>query len=225
MTDSLSNFENTLRQFKPTSCDERLPETFYQAGWDACEQANKSAAKSRLPVPVPVSTIRRVQNFGTGLLCGVLASAGISAAGLWQMEAEPSTQIVSEEVIKQESVVAGSDGVDERVDGVESAIAANQVEGHQIIGGDAIALPDWNSITSIFSPWNGLQATPSANLDSPATLPLSIAARQQWSFVVASRNATPSSGVHSEAIQQQSLEKKAMLSTSPLTEKLLLELL
>lgn len=74
-----ADFEQHLKQLHPAKCDDRLAETFYQSGWQACEQAQSVRTPTQ-------SSHRTAPTFATGLVCGLLVSA---VAFLWA----PKTQV------------------------------------------------------------------------------------------------------------------------------------
>lgn len=76
-------FEQQLKQLRPAGCDDRMADTFYQSGWDACEKSLSTGNHH-------VNGWRRAMpTFSTGLACGFVLSL---TAFLWSPNSDDTGQ-------------------------------------------------------------------------------------------------------------------------------------
>lgn len=149
-------FEQHLRQLKPTGCDELVTDTFYRAGWEASAHSRVASASSR--------RWRTMSTLLTGALCGVVISAGFSS---WRGRSNDAASRMPV-AANVKSPTADGSPVPPPVTVPESERNAN-------------AIVNWPELTASFLPWQQVLAEPDTGVDTPTTLPLSVAARQQWS--------------------------------------------
>lgn len=78
-------FEQQLKQLRPTNCDDRLADTFYKSGWDACQ---KSLERRSIK---PIRSSRSVPTFVTGLACGLMVSI---CSLFWAFQGDQKDQVM-----------------------------------------------------------------------------------------------------------------------------------
>lgn len=77
------SFEQHLKQLRPTNCNDRTADTFYQSGWNACEKSARVQSKGQ-------GGLRRsMPTFATGLACGLMLSV---ATVLWSSTSEDTNR-------------------------------------------------------------------------------------------------------------------------------------
>lgn len=150
-----ADFEQHLKQLRPVNCDDRLAETFYQSGWQACE---KSLAVRNT---TNVSAARTLPTFVTGLVCGLTLWA---FAFLMSSPTEPTTAIVN---TKQQELPT-----------VESASKPVMIE--EVVA--QVDLDQWPLVASQRWQIEDLFVRSPLLIEKPS--PLSLAARHGWSSQV-----------------------------------------
>ncbi|MEZ6131538.1 MAG: hypothetical protein R3C59_22950 [Planctomycetaceae bacterium] len=212
MTDSMTDFEDQLRQLKPTSLDERLPETFYRAGWQACEQTGLARLRK-------APRGRWIPAFSGGLLCGLLVSVGVAAWTQSSHDSEQGQRIVARDSHDSESATVHNDqasGSHEAFNQVDAVAATNETIAPAI---------DWKSLTENFSPWADANASAFEDTVPAAARPLSVAARRHWSCLVEAADAVSHTGTEVWNSGPATAERETPLRTFPATEERLRELL
>ena len=94
MSDLPSEFEQQLKQIKPTSCDTLQADTFYRAGWAAREA---QVENTRLPEQQRKPLFRP---FATGLICGLCTAVCVAlSAGFYFSDTTPRIQNTADSVV------------------------------------------------------------------------------------------------------------------------------
>lgn len=170
MNDELDRFEEQLRRVAPASCDHLKDDAMYRAGWNAAQSVfalrSSSASSGRQSIPA----------FATGMICGLLfCGVGLTA---WQWRSIESDGI-------QNQIVAAPEVI-------PMIATVPPVESNSVTVDDANeALPDpqqqhsLSSLVALLMPWISSPVVGQVDLTPQAAKPLSRAARQQWSQLLA----------------------------------------
>ncbi|MCA9049073.1 MAG: hypothetical protein KDA89_10125 [Planctomycetaceae bacterium] len=220
MSETFNEFEQQLRELRPVGCDQLLPETMYQAGWDACRRAvNAKSSAGKQTAETSAERRHRLGTFAAGLACGLAVSVSVSLWSLGTNKSETAPRIVqqnAERTLPDDVVVLPE----------ESATESGDTTAHPETSVMPVtAAVDWWPITHWFPPWQ-LDSLPQQSEPVPvATRPLSVVARRHWSSVVMStvpkalEEFTPSAG------HDQETQTRIPLHAFPAREALLRELL
>ncbi len=188
-------FEQHLQQLKPTGCDEIVSDTFYRAGWEARAQSCVALASSR--------RWRTVSTLLAGTVCGVVISAGDSS---WRGR--------SSDAISRMPIAANVESATAEVSAVAAPVTVAESERNAIV--------NWPELTALFLPWQQMLAEPQAGVIPAATMPLSVAARQQWGD---GRITTFPQGHGRDATTNEVPAQSPVMRAFPVTEQHVLELL
>ena len=171
-------FEQQLRNTKPASADHLMSDTFYQAGWEACAAQQLSVqdahSEPNRRTDRRSSSWMRVRQFGVGLVCGIVLTAGVSLR--YADEAQPSE---ASNAIAAESSAADVGPSDAKETSAPPDRGPERQQG-------------WKTFVAELSPWkvSDFAATTAAAMDSASTQSdletsaLSPVARRSWSQVV-----------------------------------------
>ena len=155
-----AEFEQRLKQLRPVSCDDRTAETFYQSGWQACEQ---SLALQRAKT---VSSVHKRSAFATGLVCGLLMWAVVA---IWSSSMESEPVIVDTKLPGQPAIKSVRD----------AAVIDTDLPNLESDESQRIASQRWK-IDDIFIASRLMMERPS---------PLSLASRRGWSAQIKTTSA------------------------------------
>ena len=164
-------FEQQLRNRDLPATDHLTSDTFYQAGWEACA-SQKLALKNSVPEnPATRVSWASARQFVMGLVCGVLAVAGMRVSDVG--DAVPQRTEVTDSSI-------GAVGVTRVEEADDTDLQPEPIDG---------AHGNWESFMAGLSPWGTRESRSSvlAATDvkpSTVTSALSPVARRTWSQVV-----------------------------------------
>lgn len=194
-----AEFEQRLKQLRPVSCDDRTAETFYQSGWQACEQ---SLALQRAKT---VSSVHKRSAFATGLVCGLLMWATVA---IWSSSMESEPVIVD----AKPSVQSAPESAPELVR--DAAITEKDVPEQEFNATQKIASQHW-MVDDIFVASRLMMDTPS---------PLSLASRRGWSAQIKTFSAINGSGSQDDRSFDSDIDQDP-LTIAPMNNRLLQELM
>ena len=201
MNGSTSDFEHQLQQLTPANCDELLPDTFFRAGWEAC-QAQSPTART-------VEPHRRLpRSFGAGLLCGLILSVGIMVLPSSMNSANDQSAAVTG--VPDADPMTMMSQSDERIAQDESLQEREQPQN------------EWKNLVADLSPWSFSGHDRSEQLTPLAVRPLSPVARHYWSQIVV---AEPQSWRGGDDEFTESTDGRLQLRSFPATEKVFEEIL
>lgn len=195
-----ADFEQHLKQLRPANSNDRLADTFYQSGWQACEKSHLLLAAKR-------TSNRAVPTFASGLVCGIIFSIG---AFLVSPNAEDPVGVnVAQQPTERAVEPAGGIGVNQK-NAVDSVVVSN-------------SLP-----SSIVERWkiDDLFVVSPLAMEKPS--PLSRVAQQGWSSQMrASADLTRRSSLAAVTAQDSAEEGlvPSPLTTSPFNRSMLDELM
>lgn len=227
MSETFNDFERQLRELRPAGCDQLLPETMYQAGWDAGQRAAKAKSTAGTQTAEPSAERRhRLGSFAAGLACGLAVSVSVSLWLLGINRSAPAPEIAqqnAEPTLRKDVIIVEEDDATEKP--TEATDFTPQPETPEFPVTPVTVAVDWWPILRWLPPWQ-MNSLPQQAEPIPAeTRPLSEVARRHWSSVVMSTvpkaldEFTPSAG------HDQETQTKIPLHAFPAREELLRELL
>ncbi|MEZ6123440.1 MAG: hypothetical protein R3C49_09730 [Planctomycetaceae bacterium] len=227
MSETFNEFEQQLRELRPAGCDQLLPETMYQAGWNACQSATKAKSAAGKQVSGGSAERRhRLSSFTAGLACGLTVSVSVSLWLLGTDKSESAPEIVqqnAEPTLRKDVIIVEEDDATEKP--TEATDFTPQPETPEFPVTPVTVAVDWWPILRWLPPWQINSLPQQAEAIPAATQPLSVAARRHWSSVVMSTvpkapdEFTPSAG------HDRKTQTRIPLHALPAREELLRELL
>ena len=230
MSETFNDFERQLRELRPAGCDQLLPETMYQAGWDAGQRAAKAKSTAGTQTAEPSAERRhRLGAFAAGLACGLAVSVSVSLWLLGTDKSESAPEVVqqnAEQTLPEDGIIVAEDETTEGpTEPTEFTPQPETPETPEFPVTPVTVAVDWWPILRWLPPWQ-MNSLPQQAEPIPAeTRPLSEVARRHWSSVVMSTvpkaldEFTPSAG------HDQETQTRVPLHAFPAREELLRELL